>query len=128
MKHIPTIAGALLGLVFVTFGLDHFLGFLPKPPGPAEGSPAALFFGAIFPTGFFSMVKVCEITGGLLVALPKTRNLGLLILGPIIVNILGFHTFIGDRSNLLSPPVLAISVLGASLLWCGRRKFAALLN
>ena len=29
MKYLPTIAGALLGLLFVVFGLDFFLHFMP---------------------------------------------------------------------------------------------------
>src|SRR6478735_8496846 len=94
MKHIPTIAGALLGLLFVFFGLNFFLNFLPTPPGPPEGSPPALFMAALYPTGYLAFIKVFEITGGLLVAIPKTRSLGLLVLGPIIINILAFHVFL----------------------------------
>ena len=38
MKHIPTIAGALLGLLFVVFGANFFLNFIPMPndPSPAD--------------------------------------------------------------------------------------------
>ena len=60
MKHLPTIAGVLLGLPFVVFGLDFFFNFIPKPGGPPPGSPAALFMGALIPTGYFAAVKVCE--------------------------------------------------------------------
>ncbi len=128
MKHLPNIAGGLLGLAFLVFGLNHFLNFLPDMPAPEKGSPPALFFGAIYPTGFLSFIKVCEILGGILVALPKTRNIGLLLLGPIVVNILAFHLFLTDRSGLLDPPVIAVSVLSAYLLWVGRKKFCGLLN
>jgi hypothetical protein len=34
MKYASTIAGALLGLLFIVFGLNFFLNFLPMPPGP----------------------------------------------------------------------------------------------
>jgi uncharacterized membrane protein YphA (DoxX/SURF4 family) len=111
MKHAPTIAGGLLGLLFIIFGLNFFLKFIPMPPGPPEGSPAALFFGALFPTGYLAFVKVLEIIGGLLVAIPKTRNFGLLILGPIIINILAFHVFLTNRAGLLDPPLLLICAL-----------------
>jgi putative oxidoreductase len=50
MKYIPSIAGALLGLLYVVFGLNFFLKFIPMPPGPAEGSPPALFMGALVST------------------------------------------------------------------------------
>jgi uncharacterized membrane protein YphA (DoxX/SURF4 family) len=128
MKHAPTIAGGLLGLLFIIFGLNFFLKFIPMPPGPPEGSPAALFFGALFPTGYLAFVKVLEIIGGLLVAIPKTRNFGLLLLGPIIINILAFHVFLTNRAGLLDPPLLLICALAAFLLWSGRKAFTGLLN
>jgi putative oxidoreductase len=128
MKHIPTIAGALLGLLFITFGLNFFLKFIPMPPGPPEGSPPALFMAALFPTGYLAFVKVLEILGGILVALPKTRIAGLLILGPIIINILAFHIFLTKGAGLLDPPILLITVLPLILLWSHRQNFCALLH
>ncbi len=124
---ITTIAGGLLGLLFILFGLDFFFGFMPKPPMPEEGSPAAMFFGAIYVSGFLAFVKVFEIIGGILVAVPKTRNFGLLVLGPIVINILAINTFISP-GGLLQPPVIAIAMLSAFLLWSGRESFAKLLN
>ena len=128
MKHIPTIAGALLGVLFVVFGLNFFLKFIPMPPGPPEGSPPALFMGALFPTGYLAFIKVLEITGGLLVAIPRTRNLGLLILGPIIVNILCFHIFLAKGATLVDPVNLGISALALFLLWTERKAFVGLVR
>mgnify|MGYP007092085857 CR=1 FL=1 len=128
MKHAPNIAGGLLGLLFIIFGLNFFLKFIPMPPGPPEGSPAALFFGALFPTGYLAFVKVLEILGGVVVAIPKLRNIGLLILGPVIVNILAFHVFLTKGAGLLDPPILLICALSAYLLWSGRKAFGGLVN
>lgn len=128
MKHASTIAGGLLGLLFVVFGSNFFLKFIPMPPGPPEGSPPALFMAALFPTGYLAFVKVLEIAGGVLVAIPKTRNLGLLVLGPIIVNILCFHIFLTKGATLVDPVNILISVLALFLLWSGRKAFAGLLN
>lgn len=129
MKHAPTIAAALLGLLFVVFGSNFFLNFIPMPadPSPAD-APHKLFMAALFPTGYLAFVKVLEILGGLLVALPKTRNIGLLILGPIIVNILAFHIFLTKGAGLTDPPVLLISVLAIFLLISERKAFAGLLK
>lgn len=127
MKHIPNIAAGLLGLAFITFGLNHFLGFIQMPP-PPKGSPPYLFFGAIGPTGYLTFVKVCELLGGILVALPKTRNIGLLILGPIVVNILAFHAFLTNGAGFTDPAVIVVSLLSAYLLWVGRKNFCGLLN
>ena len=128
MKHIPTIAAILLGVAFITFGLNHFLKFIPMGDGPPKGTPPALFFGAVGPTGFLTFVKILEIAGGVLVLLPKTRNIGLLVLGPIVINILAFNIFIAGGSAVFQEPVIAVSVLSAYLLWTGREKFAGLLN
>ncbi len=127
MKHLPNIAGGLLGLAFVAIGLMVLLGVGPEQPAPPEGSPAALFMGALGPTGYMSFVKVLEVLGGLLVAVPRTRALGLLVLGPIVINILAFHLFITGGQGLFDPPVILVSVLSAYLLWCERKAFGGLL-
>ena len=93
-----------------------------------EGSPAALFFAAIVPTGFLACVKILEITGGILVAIPKTRNIGLLVLGPIVLNILAIKVFIIGGGSVLQPPVILISVLSAYLLFAAKDKFLGLLG
>ena len=127
MKKAQVVAGALLGLLFVVFGLNFFLSFIPMPPPPPEGSPPAMFFGAVYATGFLAFVKVLEILGGVLVAVPRTRPLGLLILVPIIVNIIAFHVFITAGAGVFDPPVVLIAVLAAFLVWSHRRGVAALL-
>jgi hypothetical protein len=121
---LTLIAGGLLGLVFVVFGLNFFLHFIAIPPLP-EGSPAAAFMGAAYTTGFLTFVKVLEILGGILVAIPKTRGLGLLVLGPIIVNILAFHIFIVG-GGLFDPAIVIVTVLAAFLLWSERDAFCKL--
>ena len=81
--------------------------------------------GAAYITGFLTFVKVLEIIGGILVAVPKTRNFGLLILGPIIVNILAFHIFIVG-GGLFQAPVVIVTVLATVLLWSERSAFCSL--
>lgn len=129
MKHAPTIAGALLGLMFFVFGSNFFLNFIPMPAdtSPAD-APHKIFMAALFPTGYLAFVKVLEILAGALVAVPKTRNIGLLILGPIIVNILAYHIFLTDRAGLVDPVLIGICALAAFLLWSERRAFAGLVK
>jgi uncharacterized membrane protein YphA (DoxX/SURF4 family) len=126
-KHLPNVAGILLGLLFLMASLMVLLKLAPMPKFP-EGSPIALFMGAFGPTGYMTFVKIFELTGGILVAIPRTRNLGLLVLGPIIVNILAFHTFITHGEGLLNPMLDVIVVLALYLLWHARKKFLGLLN
>lgn len=127
MKHLPNIAGGLLGLLFVAFSIIYFFKLMDMPP-PPEGSPAALFFGAVGPTGYMNFIKSCELLGGILVAIPRTRNFGLLLLGPVIVNILAFHVFIMKGAGLVDPALILICLLAAYLLWSGRKAFAGLMG
>lgn len=126
MKHLPNIAGGLIGLLFVAFGLMVLLKLGPTPPPPPEGTPSAQFMAAFAPTGYLTFVKILEVLGGLLVAIPRTRNFGLLVLGPIIINILAFHGFVMNGEGLFNPVIIVIVALALYLLWCGRREFAGL--
>ena len=125
MKPIANIAGVLLGLIFNVVALNFFFHFFQMPEPPA-GSPPAMFLGAIIPTGYFAFVKVLEIIGGILVAMPRTRPLGLLTLGPIAVNILCFHIFLTKGAGLFPLPLLVAS-LSLFLLWVNRTAFSHLL-
>lgn len=127
MKYLPAIAGALLGFVFVASGLVVLLKIAPMPTLP-EGTPAAQFMAAFAPTGYLTFVKVVEVIGGILVAIPKTRNLGLLALGPVIINILAYHAFIMKGEGLASPPLIIIVLLALYLLWCERKAFRGLIH
>lgn len=129
MKHAPTIAGGLLGFAFIVFGLNFFLKFIPMPADPSPpDAPHKLFMRALSPTGYLAFVKVLEVLGGLLVAVPKTRNLGLLVLGPILVNIIAFHAFLLNGAGLFDPVLILLSGLAVYLLWAERKAWSSLLN
>jgi putative oxidoreductase len=127
MKYIPSIAAGLLGILFIASGLVVLLHVVPMPP-QKEGSPEALFMGALVPTGYLAFVKVLEIAGGLLVAIPRTRCLGLLILGPIIINILTFHVFLAKGVGLFEPPLVIIVALTLYVFWTCRKPFLNLVR
>jgi hypothetical protein len=126
MKIVTNIIGALLGLVFVAGALFFFFGTLP--PQPPEDSLPGKFMAAFGPTGYMNFVKVLELLGGVLLVVPKTRNLGLLILGPIIINILCFHGFVMKGKDLFSPVLILISLAAVFLLWSERRAFGGLVK
>lgn len=127
-KYPPIIAGILLGLLFIMSAVTVLFNLVKMPP-PPEGTPMAMFFGAFGPTGYLTFVKILELVGGILVMIPRLRNLGLLVLGPIIVNILAFHIFVGGGfKDLLDPMLLFILALALYLLWVGRKNFSGLLN
>jgi len=124
MKYIPNIAGVLLGLLFLVASVPVLLHLMPEPKLP-EG-PILTFMTLFGGTGYMTFVKVCELVGGILVMIPRTRNFGLLILGPIIVNILCFTAFIAKSApNGLT---IAAAVLAAYLLCTERKAFLSLLK
>ena len=125
MRVVANIAGVLLGLAFCSFGLMFLLDMMPEQPPPPEGSPVAGFMGAMVPTGYMKFVKVCETVGGLLVAIPRTRSLGLLVLGPVLVNILAFHVFVA-RDGVANPIVITLCGLALFLLFAERKAWARL--
>ena len=129
MKHVVNIVGALLGLVFLNaasmmlFGIG--IGPAPEPPEPGS---AAEHFGAAFgPTGWLKFVKVFELAGAVLVAIPRTRCIGLLLLGPIIVNIVAFHFFVSGK-GLSDPIVVAVTAAAVFLLLAEHKAFAHLVT
>jgi putative oxidoreductase len=126
MKIAANIAAGLLGFLFVAFSLMVLLHLVSPPPPPA-GSPVASFLDAFVPTGYMTFVKIFELIGGILVVIPKVRNLGLLILGPIVLNILAFHIFVAEGEGLVGIP-LFIAVLALFVLWTERRSFAGLIH
>ena len=128
MKHLPNIAGGLLGFAFIAISMMYFFDMMPAKSPPPEGSPAAHFYAAFGPTGYMNFVKTCELLGGILCAIPLTRNIGLLLLGPVIVNILAFHAFLTKGAGFTDPTLIVICLLAAYLLWAGRKAFAGLLN
>ncbi len=127
LKIINSTAGILLGLCFIASSVPVLFHLVPIPQMP-EGTPIAHFMAAFAPTGYMTFVKICELTGGILVTIPRTRNFGLLVLGPIVVNIIVFHLCITSAKDLINPMLDAIIVLALYLLWAGRKQFAGLLN
>lgn len=124
MKIATHIVAGLFGLMFLFGGFFFFFGTLP--PGPPEDSLPGKFMAAFGPTGYMAFVKVCEIIGGALVVVPKTRNLGLLILGPIVINILCFHAFVAKGGWGGAHAFITVAAL--FLLWSERKAFAGLVN
>jgi putative oxidoreductase len=122
MKIATIITRSLLGFVFVVFGSNKFLHFMPMPPMSGE---AGAFMGAMFVTHYLYVVAAFEVIGGLLLLTGRYGPLGLTLVGPVVVNILAFHTFMAP-SGL--PVALVVSALALFLLWSYREHFAGLVK
>jgi uncharacterized membrane protein YphA (DoxX/SURF4 family) len=116
-------ARILLGLIFMVFGANGFLHFLPQPPAP----PAAMAFGgALAATGYMMpLIKGTEVLMGLLLLSGRLVPLALVVLAPVVVNIVGFHLFLAPAGLALP---LVIVALGLYLAWNERTAYAPLFS
>ncbi len=106
MKIVVLIARILLGLLFLVFGLNGFLHFIPMPP---PSGLAGQYMGALFVSHYLVVVFLLQVVGGALLLAGRYVPLGLLLLGPVLVNIVLFHSF-------MAPEGLPIALF-ATVLW-----------
>jgi membrane glycosyltransferase len=109
MKIASLIARYLLGLVFVVFGLNGFLQFIPQGPMPT-GVPGQ-FLGALMVSHYMVPVFAFQLIGGILLLINRYVPLGLTILAPVIVNILMVHILLVPSGLPLAFIVLILWIL-----------------
>src|SRR6476659_7831808 len=106
MKILTHISRFLLGLIFLVFGLNGFLHFIPMPP---PSGVAGQFLGAMFVSKYLLVVSGLQVISGALLLINRYVPLALTILGPIIVNILLFHA-------LMNPAGIGLAVF-VTIFW-----------
>lgn len=116
-------ARVVLGLIFVVFGLNFFLGFLPEQPTPPEGAQA--FLGGLAASGYiFPVIKTIEVAAGIALLTNRFVPLALTLLAPIIFNIAAFHFLLAPAYAM---PLFLIA-LELYLAWTHRAAFAPMLR
>jgi hypothetical protein len=108
MKITIVIARFLLGLIFLVFGLNGFLHFIPMPP---PSGTAGQFMGALFVSNYLVVVFLLQIIPAVLLLINIYVPLALTVLAPIIVNILLFHIFMAPSGLLLTIVVTALWII-----------------
>ena len=125
MKVLAILCQVLLGLMFVVFGLNGFLHFIPMNAAlPAADSLPGKFMASMMGSGWMQVVSGLQVVGGLLVLIGRTAPLGLVLLGPIILNALLFHLLMMGGHGI--GPAAAAAVLEAVLIYAYRAYFAGL--
>jgi hypothetical protein len=89
MKIVTMIARYLLGLMFLVFGSNAFLHFIPMGQMPA--GLAGQFLGALMAAHYFYVVGAIMVVSAVLLLANRFVGLGLTLLGPVLFNILLFH-------------------------------------
>ena len=123
MKIATIVARILLGLIFVVFGSNAFLHFLPMPPLPQ--GVAGEYLHAFFASGYVYVIGGFQVIGGLLLLIGRFVPLGLTILAAIIINIWCFHLLMAPEGL---PPAIFVTILELFLVWRYRNAFAGILR
>jgi putative oxidoreductase len=120
MKTLTLISRVLLGLLFLVFGLNGFLHFIPAP---TPTGLAGQFIGALFVSHYLAVVFGLELVAGLLLLANRFVVLALAILAPLLVNIVLFHATMAPEGL---PMALVAVALWAVLFTRERAAFSAL--
>ena len=119
MKYLNLGSRLLLGAIFLIFGLNGFLGFIPLPPLPEQ---AGAFLGAIAKTGYlFHFIKTTEVISGAMILAGFQIPLALLFLTPIALNIFLFH-FVLTGPATTGLPILILVLIGTQA-WIHRARY-----
>jgi putative oxidoreductase len=121
MKIVVLIARLLLGLVFVVFGLNGFLNFLNM--GPLPSGLAGQFIAALALSHYFWVVAALQVAGGALLLVNRYVPLGLVLLGPVIVNIILYHVFLNPSGMLIA---IVVAILWLIVFYAHRQYFSGL--
>ena len=120
MKIVILIARLLLGLVFVVFGLNGFLNFIK---GPMPTGLAGQFVVALVMSHYFWVLAAIQIAGGVLLLVNRFVPLGLVLLGPVIVNIICYHVFLNPSGAV---PAAVVTVLWLIVFYAKRQYFSGI--
>jgi hypothetical protein len=107
MKIVTLIARLLLGLMFLVFGSNMFVHFIPMGQMPA--GLAGQFMTALFAAHYFYVVGATMVVSAILLLANRFVGLGLTLLGPVLFNILVYHL-------LMDPGGIGMGAF-ATLLW-----------
>jgi putative oxidoreductase len=121
-KILPLTVRFLFGALFLVFGANKLLHFIPQPPLPAAALP---FVTGLMASGYLlTTLAIVEIVAGALLISGRFVPLALTMLAPIIVNIALFHTVLAPA------PGMVVFLLAAELYlaWVYREAFRALLQ
>ena len=122
MKIASVIARYLIALVFIVFGLNGFLQFLPMKPPSSDA--AVKYFTVMSTSHYLWFVFGLQIISGALFLVRRTVPLALTLAGPLIVNILLFHLLM-DPAGI--GPGLIVTILWFVIFWRFRSAFDGIL-
>lgn len=122
MKSAVVIARLLLGFVFAAAGLVSLLKLGKMGGMPAD---ATAFLTLMVAHNYTIFVAIFMLMGGLLLLAGRFVPLGLVFLGPILVNILLFHLLFHVPGSITGLVCMALELF---LIWAYRTSFRGIFN
>ena len=120
MRIASIVARYLAGLIFLVFGLNGFLHFIPLPPPPGI---AGQFMGALYVSHYLWVIFAFQVIAGALLLVNRYVPLAVAMLAPVLVNILTFHALMAPNGL---PLALFVAVLWAVIFIDVRPAFSGL--
>ncbi|HEY7307472.1 MAG TPA: hypothetical protein VH601_25330 [Bryobacteraceae bacterium] len=118
MKIITVIARVLLGLVFLIFGLNGFLHFIPAP---MPTGLAGTYLGVLFTSHYIFLIAGVQVIAGVLLLTNQYVPLALALLAAELANILTYHATM-DPGGF--PLAIIVTILWIIVAWRFRAQFA----
>jgi hypothetical protein len=117
MKIIAITAQILIAVTFLWLGLSGFLHLIVSVPLRciAQQSIATIFLSPYI-AGLFGL----QLLGSLLLLVGRGKVLAFVLLGPIALNIVLFHFFLGRNSFIFA---LLLALVESLVIWTCRRLF-----
>jgi putative oxidoreductase len=122
MKIASLVARYLLGFIFLVFGLNGFLHFIPTPP---PSGVAGDFMIALFESHYLVIIFLLQLIPAVLLLANRFVPLALTLLAPVIVNIICFHALMAPAGL---PMALFVTLLWVLVAYGVRSAFAGLLQ
>lgn len=120
---ITAVIRVLLGLMFLVFGLNGFLNFMP-PPKDLPPDVITVSTG-LMKGGYLGVVSATEIIVALLLLVNRFVPLALALLAPVVVGIITFHIAIAPATIV---PGIVVLLMELYLAWAYRGAFRPMLR
>ena len=121
METLEKITHYLFAIIYLVFGLNFFLDFLPMPE--LEGNALA-YFTVLGSTGYMTAVKILELVVAAMLLFNVKKALAYLVILPVSVNILMYDVFIVGIPTM----GLVMVILNLFLVYRQRSSYACLLK
>jgi uncharacterized membrane protein YphA (DoxX/SURF4 family) len=122
-RYATAVARVLLGLIFLVFGLNGFLNFMPAPKDMPHEIVTVL--GALMKAGYMQVASGAEVIVAVMLLTNRFVPLALALLAPIVVGIITFHVTM--QPETIGPGIVVL-LMELYLAWSYRGAFRPMLR